>query len=365
MANKEHVRILKQGVGAWNEWRASNPSSRPDLTKANLANGQFVEADLVSAKLSEANLSGANLRGANLDNALLVGVNLRNADLTDANLWQAAVMGSDLTGAVLVRARLRSAHVIATSLMGADLTAADFTGARLFGVDLTEANFTGANLSLTTLVEVDVQGASFHGAAIYGISVWDMQGTPRDQTDLLMQREEDEPALTVDDLEVAQFIYLLVHNEKIRQVVDTITSKVVLILGRFTKKRKVVLDSLRRELRRRNLSPVLFDFSIPEHRDVTETVTLLARMARFVIADLTDPASIPMELQAIAPDVAVPICTIILRGQDPFSMFKTLDKYHWVLPPYEYSDLDQLLRNLDAEVIRPAEDKRIELSTTL
>jgi hypothetical protein len=48
----------------------------------------------------------------------------------------------------------------------------------------------------------------------------------------------DEPAVTVDNIEVAQFISLLLHNEKIRDVIDTITSKVVLILGRFTDERK-------------------------------------------------------------------------------------------------------------------------------
>ena len=44
----------------------------------------------------------------------------------------------------------------------------------------------------------------------------------------------------VDDLEVAQFIYLLLNNQNVRQVIDTITSKIVLILGRFTPERKAV-----------------------------------------------------------------------------------------------------------------------------
>jgi hypothetical protein len=45
---------------------------------------------------------------------------------------------------------------------------------------------------------------------------------------------------------------LLLHNQKVRDVIDTITSKVVLILGRFTDERKAVLDALREELRKRN-----------------------------------------------------------------------------------------------------------------
>ena len=42
----------------------------------------------------------------------------------------------------------------------------------------------------------------------------------------------------------------MLHNQKIRDVIDTITSKAVLILGRFTPERKAVLDALREELRR-------------------------------------------------------------------------------------------------------------------
>ena len=44
---------------------------------------------------------------------------------------------------------------------------------------------------------------------------------------------EDEPAITVDNIEVAQFIYLLLNNQNIKNAVDAITSKAVLILGRF------------------------------------------------------------------------------------------------------------------------------------
>ena len=70
-----------------------------------------------------------------------------------------------------------------------------------------------------------------------------------------------EPEITVDNIEVAQFVYLLLHNEKIRDVIDTVTSKAVLILGRFTAERKAVLDALREELRKRDYLPILFDFA--------------------------------------------------------------------------------------------------------
>jgi hypothetical protein len=37
--------------------------------------------------------------------------------------------------------------------------------------------------------------------------------------------------LGVDNIEVVQFIYLMLNNQKIRDVIDTITSKAVLISG--------------------------------------------------------------------------------------------------------------------------------------
>ena len=87
---------------------------------------------------------------------------------------------------------------------------------------------------------------------------------------------DDEPAVTVDDLEVAQFVYLLLHNEKIRHVIDTVGKKGVLLLGRFTEGRIAVLERLRDELRKRGYLPIVFNFDKPETKDFTETVRLLS-----------------------------------------------------------------------------------------
>ena len=171
-----------------------------------------------------------------------------------------------------------------------------------------------------------------------------------------------EPRITADNLEVAQFIYLLLHNEKIRAVIDTIASKAVLILGRFTPERKPVLDAIRDELRCRNYLPIVFDFEKPASRDLTETISTLAHMARFIIADLTEARSIPQELQRIVPDLpSVPVQPVLQASAEEYSMFEHFTRYPWVLETYRSESLDEVIASLSEKVIAPAELKANEL----
>ena len=229
--------------------------------------------------------------------------------------------------------------------MGAHLYVADLTGANLIEADLSEANLVGTNFT----------GADLTGCRVYGISAWDLKLEGAEQKNLIIT-PPDEPEITVDNLEVAQFIYLLLNNEKIRHVIDTITSKVVLILGRFTPERKAVLDALREELRQRDYTPVVFDFDKPRSRSTLETISTLAHMARFVIADLTDARSVLQELQAIVPtNPSVPVQPLILATQEEPGMFDFFRCYRWMLEPYRYPDSTRLLAALTDKVIAPAE----------
>ncbi len=172
----------------------------------------------------------------------------------------------------------------------------------------------------------------------------------------------DEPVITVDNLKIAQFLYLLLNNREIRDVIDTVAKKAVLILGRFTTERKAVLDGLRDALRTQGYLPILFDFDKPASRDLTETISTLAHLARFVIADITDAKSIPQELQMIVPNLpSVPVQPLILTSQHEYGMFEHFTRFPWVLPVYRYSDEVILLQSLQEKVVAPAEQKAKEL----
>jgi len=175
----------------------------------------------------------------------------------------------------------------------------------------------------------------------------------------LVITKKDKPKVMVDNLEVAQFIYLLLNNEKIRDIIDTIGEKGVLILGRFTEERKAVLDAIRDRLRELGFVPMMFDFERPSQRDFTETIKTLAGMSRFIIADITNPKSSPLELQATMPDYMIPFVPIIQEDEEPFAMFRDLkQKYgEWVLDVLEYDSAANLLQALEKAVVKPALEK--------
>lgn len=153
----------------------------------------------------------------------------------------------------------------------------------------------------------------------------------------------------------------MLRSDKVRKTLDTVRSKSVLLLGRFTPHRKQVLNRIRDRLRDYGYSPIVFDFPQVEDRDITETVTLLARLCRFVVADLTEPASIPKELEAIAPRVAVAIQPLIQGDEQTYSMFTDYWKYDWVLELRRYPDESALMAEFDTIVTAAAEAKAIEL----
>ena len=148
-----HPHILRQGAGVWNEWRRQHPDTKPDLRNSQLIRGDF--------------------RGANL----------RDADLS----W--------------------------SHLLWSDFSGADFSGANLYAVDAREANFSNANftdadLSKVYLGESNLSGATLDGCRIYGVSAWNVMLDGTRQSRLIITRS-DEPPITVDDIEVAQFVHLL------------------------------------------------------------------------------------------------------------------------------------------------------------
>ncbi len=365
---------------------AENPDEYIDLSEANLSDANLYKANLFRANLSganlrEANLNWANLHKANLHKANLNWANLFKANLSETNLREADLSGAfpsgaDLSKAYLIEANLNRADLSKANLSWANLSKANLSWANLSKADLNRANLSGAdlsraylyktnlsetNLSGAVLIETNMESAILVGCIVYRICAWELELEGAIQNDLVIT-PPDRPAITVDNLDVAQFINLFLHNEKIRHVIDSITSKVVLILGNFKQERKTILNAIRDQLRQRDYLPILFDFEKIEGNDLTEPISTLVHMARFVIADITDAKSIPAVLDRIVPDLhSVPIMPLILNSEYECALFDHLKKYPWVLEAYRYEDQRHLLAAIEEKVIAPAETKMEEI----
>src|ERR1700722_1298960 len=303
----EAERRLKDGVAAWNQWRAAHPGMEPDLSGADLESIDLgcphedpdsensYEDNEHAINLHSARLMGANLRGANLSGANLCAAKLMDADLSGAVLDRAELAEADLEGATLNDAtarwaRAQHAYMVGTKLVSAELEYADLsmsdlslahcadahlTGAWLSFCDLTNTDFAaadlrGAHLNYARLVETKLPGADLTGAFVYGIAAWNLDLENATQFDLVIT-PQNEPEITVDQIEIAQFVYLLVNNERIRDAIDTLGKKCVLLLGRFRGPGWDVLQILKSALRARGFVPMLFTFGPEERKSRLDT----------------------------------------------------------------------------------------------
>ena len=335
MYDTDQVQILAEGVERWNAWRHEHPTIKIVLRLADLNSAILNYAHLSDADLSEANLSNADLSNAALSAANLSGANLRDANLTGASLIDADLLGADLRGA-----NLRGALLISADLSGANLSGADLRNAYLEESRMTDTDFSNANLE---------------GCWIYGVSAWGLKLDGANQKNLKITRHE--PVITVDDLEVAQFIYLLLNHKKLRNVLNAVTKQGVLILGRFGDGGLDILQAIAAKLRELKYLPIIFNFDRPDDKNYTETVKTLVGLSRFVIVDLSGP-SVPQELYATVPHFKIPFVPIIERGRKAYSMAPDILEYEWVLkPPVEFTDKDELIEFMVSRIIEPAEEK--------
>ena len=350
---RQHLDLLARSLGApaggneWNEWRRKHPHLRP-------------------------NLRGADLSHLDLNDLQLDHVSLRDADLS----------GSNLASAALTKTDLRDAQCFNTNFSGADLKESELEGAwlnqtNLAEADLSHAHLGGAFLTDCSLNRTWLEGADLRGTYMWGCSYWGAwidESTKQsgiriasdfDWIEFVMSNKSRDPALAnklfdiqIDDLRVADFMWQIKdYPERVAEMINAATSKLVLLLGRFEGEQRAILDEvLVPTLADLHYIPMVFDFKPPDNRDVIESVAILAGLSHFVIADLTDPRSTPLESQLLVPMLAVPFFPIIRRGDRVFSMFADLQrKYPWVQPLEIYRGKKHLVQLLKESILLRAE----------
>jgi hypothetical protein len=132
----------------------------------------------------------------------------------------------------------------------------------------------------------------------------------------------------------------------------------VLVIGCFSAERKATLDVLREELRQHSYLPVVLNFDVPAHDDVTEMIATLARMARFIIVDLSDAENMPPEMAGVVTHLpALPVQPLLVEGDSAPPWWEAWQRLPGVLDLYTFSDLESLTASLNERVIAPAEHR--------
>lgn len=99
--------------------------------------------------------------------------------------------GVDLSGAILEEANLSWAYL---------------RGANLHGADLSWANLHEANLEHANLVQTKLGNVNLTGCRIYDLIAWGLMLNENTKQRDLVITTGSEPNITVDNIEVAQFI---------------------------------------------------------------------------------------------------------------------------------------------------------------
>jgi hypothetical protein len=206
-------------------------------------------------------------------------------------------------------------------------------------------------------VEAKLNNTNISGCSIYGISTWGLKLNRKTIQTNLVITPENEPIITVDNIEIAEFIYLMLNHKKLRDFFNAIGKRGVLILGRFANGGLEVLQAIAARLREMAYLPIIFDFDRPDDRNYTETIKTLTGLSRFVVVDLSGP-SVPQELYATVPHFKVPFVPILEKDRHPYSMFADLlENDHVLKPIIEFESQEELIELIPSKIVAPAEKK--------
>lgn len=339
----EYIELLSRGAKAWNEWRINYPFKAPCLREVNFVNafsgsGFYDLPEFYGVNFSDVDFNCSSFRNSTFCDCTFDGAKITFSDLVDAYFQSCTFKNVNMRVC-----KIGNAHFIDCIFEDSDLSYCSAENTSFHG-----SSFKNTALENISFVKSDFSNTVLDGCRVYGISSWNLNLDNSEQRNLVITKK-NEPEITVDNIELAQFLYLMINNENLRNIINTITSKVVLILGNFSPERKEVLDNIRVQLRSYDLIPVMFDFNKPNFRNLTETVITLASMSKFIIADITSPRSIPHELATLVKEFpSIAVYPTIQGIETEYGMFQDLTNYPWVKEIRRYSTetIDEMVKDI-------------------
>jgi hypothetical protein len=329
MTDDDASHVLRQGADVWNAWRKHHPGplhfAKPHWYNSPGRGGIQVKGH------NRVDFSGMDLSSVSVYGAFAEGLQVRDALIDGASFEEGDFSRADFRGTTFRNTRFNKTI----------LTGAHFDGATFVNCNLNRVNLVGASFRVSEITET----------VVYGIAAWDLETAEgMKQSKLVIERtydlyseliEQGKVPLMVDDIELAQFVYYLSRHKKLRDALNILNDKGVLLLGRFQGGGLERLYSIREWFQGRGYMAMIFDFERPDNLSLTETVVTMAGLSKFVVVDLSGP-SVPAELQAILSQIKKPILAF---GQ-PYALFADLEDQARVLRVDDANLLAALESNL-------------------
>lgn len=297
----------------WDDWKAANATSlgffndQIDSIRDPDWHGSFNKG------ASAYDFSGIHFKDVSIHKAFAEGLHIQNAVFENVYFDD-----GDFS-----RANFTNCQFINTKFNKTIFTHANFEGATFVNCNLNRINLTNTNFKVKEIRET----------VVYGIAAWDIEISEDSlQSKLVIEKtynlyseiiEEGRIPLMVDNIELAQFIYYLSNHKKMRDTLNILNKRGVLLLGKFKDGGLARLYKLRDWFSEQNYLPMIFDFDRPASLDYTETVITLSGLSKLVVADLSGN-SVPQELHAILSNFLKPI--IVYHDEAPYSMLKDLKR---------------------------------------
>lgn len=250
------------------------------------------------------------------------------------------------------RANFSNCMFINTKFNKTIFTDAGFAGATFINCNLNRVNLTNADFQVEEITET----------VIYGISSWDIHVSEKSkQSKLVIEKTyqlfseiiaEGRIPLMVDNIELAQFIYYLSNHKKMRDTINILNKRGVLLLGKFKDGGLERLYKLRDWFANHNFLPMIFDFDRPHSLDYTETIVTMSGLSKLVVADLSGD-SVPQELHAILTNFVKPV--VVYHDSAPYSMLKDLRRKNRYFHEIKFDGTDDNLLSLLPPKIADAE----------
>jgi uncharacterized protein YjbI with pentapeptide repeats len=249
MTEEDPSHILMQGSKLWNAWRERNPGSvnfaKPHWYDCPAMGGQQVKGT------NRLNFSGMNLSGVFIGGAFAEGLTLRGSVFENAHFEEGDFSRANFGGATFRNTKFNKTI----------LTGANFDGASFVNCNLNRVNLVGASFRVKEITET----------VVYGIAAWDLQTSDEmKQSKLVIERtyelysdliQQGKVPMMVDDIELAQFVYFLSKHAKMRDTLNILNDRGVLLLGRFKDGGLDRLYSMREWFQHNGYMAMIFDFA--------------------------------------------------------------------------------------------------------